>query len=1395
MANIARLQKDMDEAKKAVGGAMDFIKKSAGFAMGALAALGVGLSVSAFTGWIRGAINAADALDEMSGRVGVSAKELSGLQLAYRQAGMQNDAMASSIAKLSKEMSEGNVAFRALGVSAHNTDGTMKSTTAVLFELADQFKDLPDGAAKTALAMEIFGKSGAEMVPLLSSGSDGIKELIATSERLGTVLEDSTAAQAGQFNDTLELLQLGVSGVGTRVASELLPTLTNLTGSFLESMTQGDALKNTAAALASGLKLLYSAGVGVVGVFQALGTSAGAGIAAIQAALSGNFSEAKSILSMAKADITSGWQATAASISKAWNTEADASVAAAAKGLGAQRDLLAAQKAKEEAAKKAASAGETEFQKAAKQIRERIDLADQELKAGRALTDEERFAAKIANELAAAKVPVTAAERAQIKAMLERSAAARLALDIDKALTKAAHDLADARQAQRKAEDDAVASFVRSTEEGYAAATASAKQRIQDIEDEVKAAKLSATANVSMAQAVEMVAIARLKEKQTGFYDGSEGFLALQREIDLRQQLVQNMGLRDTVTSGIAEWQKLTDSVYNGLTDSLFRAFEAGDGFFSSFWTGIKNTLKTTVLKVAIQGVVGLTGTALATGANAALTAAGGSSSGGIVGAASNVASLYSAGSAVYGGASSFGFGLSSGFGATLSGSTAGAVASGAANVAGAGGASAAAGAGEIIGALGPYAVAALVVANALGLFRSKTVNDSGIVGTLTAGGGDLQAYTETRRGGTLFSGPSYSTAYSALDAGQTKAIGDAVTSIYASARQFGGALGYVSDTIDGYTQAIDVSTRGLSAEKYAEALGLEFTALANNLANRIVPGIAQFAKEGEISNATLARLGSSLMQVNDLFQQTHLRTLELTAASGDAANKFLDLFGGIENARSAAQGYYDAIVTESQKADDRARQVLALIGAAGFNGNTLQTAEAMRLEYQRITEAQDVTTESGRQMRAQLMLGAGQFAAYADALGETAAATTDATATITEAASNAARLQSLNAVLTVAQQTASSAMATVSRAVAAERARIEADYAIAQAAAQARVDSIAESVSRLSAAASKLRGVVDGFWTDATLGMSRADASAQIAQALAQARAGGSPDIDALGNALSVASKFDQAQYESFIDYARDFAGQAATISELAELTDGQLSVEQRALEAAREQLLVLKDGRDQSIRALDAQLAAAQAQLDALNGISASVLTIPEALRTLAASIAAAVAAQNAVKQAGGKGSVGASGFSGQEIRDYINTNTSNANGSLAQETAIYNAAIANGVNSAELAAAMGWTQQTVLNWAASQGLPAFDTGIDRVPYDMVARIHEGEAIVPKRFNPWSGGDMGQGAMQMLAERLLAEFGGLRGDVKAQTAETGKVAAVLQRVERPDGLAIANDTTEVTQ
>jgi hypothetical protein len=359
MADAAGLKRDMDKAQGIIGGATDKMRGALNSVKGALAGLGLGLSVAGLAAWVRSAIDAADEASKMAQKIGVATKDVAGLKLAFQLSGVESGKMVASMARLTDEIGRGNKAFGAMGVETRNADGTMRETTAVLRDMADRFSNLEDGTLKTALAVEVFGtRMGADMIPLLNGGAAALDEMDAMARKLGLTIDTETGKSAEQFNDTLELVRLSGQGVGTQIAAQLLPTLNALAGSMLDSVTEGDRLRRMADILAGALKGLYSVAVGVVEIFNTLGKAIGGSLAAIAAVLRGDFAEARQILKEASTDIREGWLASGEAISKAWSDAGSATVEAGVKVVKANREIAAAlggtTKANDAAAKAAA---------------------------------------------------------------------------------------------------------------------------------------------------------------------------------------------------------------------------------------------------------------------------------------------------------------------------------------------------------------------------------------------------------------------------------------------------------------------------------------------------------------------------------------------------------------------------------------------------------------------------------------------------------------------------------------------------------------------------------------------------------------------------------------------------------------------------------------------------------------------------------------------------------------------------------------------------------------------------------------------------------------------------------------------------------------------------------
>lgn len=217
---------------------------------GMLAGLGVSLSVAGFAAMIKSAIDAADQLNKLSQKIGISVEALSTLRFAAQLSDVSLETLQKGIKGLSKNIAEANTGigdgaqvFDALGISVRNADGSMKSTEAVLLQVADVFANLEDGAVKTALAVKLFGKSGMDMIPFLNQGAAGITQLTAEAERLGLKLTTETARSAEAFNDNLTALKASSSSLGIALARDFLPELTNITNAMREAANEAGTLK------------------------------------------------------------------------------------------------------------------------------------------------------------------------------------------------------------------------------------------------------------------------------------------------------------------------------------------------------------------------------------------------------------------------------------------------------------------------------------------------------------------------------------------------------------------------------------------------------------------------------------------------------------------------------------------------------------------------------------------------------------------------------------------------------------------------------------------------------------------------------------------------------------------------------------------------------------------------------------------------------------------------------------------------------------------------------------------------------------------------------------------------------------------------------------------------
>ena len=198
-------------------------------------------SAAGFVALVKNSIDAADRLNDLRQITGLSVPTLSGLSLAAKQSGTDLDALAKGVGKFARFIdaaknptSEQSKLLGELGINA-------KDPEAALLQIADVFAVLPDGLEKSNLAMELFGKAGADLIPLLNGGSAALQEMIRNGKELNPVTQEM-AEKADEFNDSLARLKTVGAGLGTTLAGDMLPGLTEITKAMTEAAKEGGIL-------------------------------------------------------------------------------------------------------------------------------------------------------------------------------------------------------------------------------------------------------------------------------------------------------------------------------------------------------------------------------------------------------------------------------------------------------------------------------------------------------------------------------------------------------------------------------------------------------------------------------------------------------------------------------------------------------------------------------------------------------------------------------------------------------------------------------------------------------------------------------------------------------------------------------------------------------------------------------------------------------------------------------------------------------------------------------------------------------------------------------------------------------------------------------------------------
>lgn len=184
----------------------------------------------------REAGKAAEAVENMAQAAGVSTSFMQGMTYTLEAAGLGSDGASSAFRILSQRMVEAqNITsataetFRQLNIVV----GHGLSTEQILLQAAVAFSKMEDGAQKTAYAVQLFGRNGAQLIPILNQGAAGLDAAMRKARELGVVLDEKSIKALKETDDAFDRL----TGAVTGFKNTLAVAISGPVKGFLDAMT------------------------------------------------------------------------------------------------------------------------------------------------------------------------------------------------------------------------------------------------------------------------------------------------------------------------------------------------------------------------------------------------------------------------------------------------------------------------------------------------------------------------------------------------------------------------------------------------------------------------------------------------------------------------------------------------------------------------------------------------------------------------------------------------------------------------------------------------------------------------------------------------------------------------------------------------------------------------------------------------------------------------------------------------------------------------------------------------------------------------------------------------------------------------------------------------------
>lgn len=222
----------------------------------------------------------ADDLNTLAKQSGLTTEEIQKMNYAQDLIDVSTDTMIASIKKLTNTLKSSEKKFETLGVATRDVNGEFRDTTDIWYDTLEALSKVENETERDTLAMDIFGKSAADLAGIIDDGGESLKNLGDQAERAGLILDQDTLDSLNEVNDQIDTMKATITSTiattGAKAMEVLAPVFEMIIGKI------GELLEWIGSLDADQLKLIIT----VAAVIAAISPIAGI-ISGISGAVSG----------------------------------------------------------------------------------------------------------------------------------------------------------------------------------------------------------------------------------------------------------------------------------------------------------------------------------------------------------------------------------------------------------------------------------------------------------------------------------------------------------------------------------------------------------------------------------------------------------------------------------------------------------------------------------------------------------------------------------------------------------------------------------------------------------------------------------------------------------------------------------------------------------------------------------------------------------------------------------------------------------------------------------------------------------------------------------------------------------------------------------------------------